>query len=201
MVGFTGCQLNDQVYYQVEDQIKLAHSRTKEMENKITFSISVEREKLRQGEKITFLANITNVSDKSIIIRKPRQSNVLEIIHPNAVLLFSVSPTHDKKLFWFPNEYFGYDLAVSPVEPDEFVELIPNQLFQVRLEIPIDVLSNINGETNHLELPAGEYILNMKYLNQYIGYSMEKIGDILYVDLNAWVGDVEANPVSFTVLP
>ena len=39
----------------------------------------------------------------------------------------------------------------------------------------------------------------MTYMNYDIGYQVEKNGETRHADINAWVGEVEANPVVFTI--
>lgn len=201
LTGLVSCNLGSQKYYTVEKQFKLANDRAEKMTNQLDFSVTFDKNPVKHGERIYFGATFTNVSNAPIVFRKPKQNGVLEIAHANTTLLFSISPIRGEKSFWYPNEYLGYELAASPIHADEYISLNPNIPFQVRLELPKMGYLKQNDIVDQSELPAGEYILNMKYQNHYIGNEIEQNGKVVYLDMNAWVGEVESKPVLLTILP
>jgi hypothetical protein len=191
-----GCAILAKTTYSIDEQYRLADARSGEMANHLDFSVQFD-ENIHVGSDIFFSARLTNISDSVITVRIPNQAGVIEIIAP-ATIFFEVEPLDKSIDFSYPLEGLNPYIVLPKVERDEFITLQPSASHQVRLQLPHIVGAN---NKDAFALPPGDYLIHMSYINKYIGYETEKDGGTEYVDIGAWVGEVEATPVRITINP
>ncbi len=189
--------------YSIDDQFALSRARTAEMADQLQFSFKLDPESVPIGQDIFFVATLTNTTDQPIVFREPRQNGVLEQESYDNTLLFSVEPISEGLTIRYPLEQAIVDLIPHAILQDEFVSLPPHSSREVRLELPHLVRTMYFPATIFSEeyspLPVGQYRVHMTYYNDNIGYQIEVGNERRYVDLNAWVGKIEANPVVLTI--
>ena len=87
-----------------------------------------------------------------------------------------------------------------PIKRTEFITLSPHSTHKTHLKLPRLVFRD-GAIGNVISLPPGHYLVHMTYVNRYIGYEVERNGEARYVDVNAWVGQVESDVVALTITP
>jgi hypothetical protein len=196
-----GCNLANREY-SVEAQYDLARNRAGNMKEQLSFGIALKKEEIYVGEAILFTANFTNKTETSLTLRIPQQSGILDIEHPNTMLKYSIAPLDNTISLMTPLSFSGMPyVLLDNVRPSEFVILDPYATKEVKLELPNTVYLKQGELWVESVLLPGEYLINMTYENLYIGYEIEREDDIQVVDLSAWVGQIDAEPVLLTVLP
>jgi hypothetical protein len=187
------------VSYSLAEQRCLRATRMPQMENKLTFSFRLTPGQVPVGQDIFFVATFTNTTDQPLVLREPRQRGVLEIIDPDTTLFFNVEAISTSVPFSYPLDGYPFRVVTTPIERDEFVTLPPHGTREVRLKLPNLVIPK--GADDACFLPPGEYLIHMTYDNLYIGYELDLKAEWRYVDLKAWMGEVEADPVPLTITP
>jgi hypothetical protein len=190
-----GCSATSK-YSSIDEELRLSKKRSEGMKGQLLFYVELENSNVQQGERILFTAKITNNTDHSITLRTPKQSGVMEINHANTVIFFAVNPIDTQSEFYYPLVYYSPQIAVEPILASDFTILEPMKATQILLEIPNKVIIEDKVST----LPIGKYTIKMVYQNIFIGYEIEIDNNILYSDLNAWVGKVEAEPLLLTIV-
>jgi hypothetical protein len=170
------------------------------MSNQLEFSLKLTTDHVPFEQDIFFVVTFTNTTDQPIILREPRQLGVIEALYPDTTLLFVVEPISVSVPFQYPLADRSVDLLRPPVKRDEFITLPPHGVHETRLKLPRLVFRNASIE-DVISLPVGQYLIRMTYDNRFIGYEVERSEGIRYVDVGAWVGSVEANPVLLTITP
>ncbi len=198
--AYSGCRPSLEKTYSVEEQYDLAATRSAQMSNQLAFSFRWVSNPVPFGQDIFFVATFTNTTTHLIVLRKPMQHGILEMLSPDTTLLFSVKPTSVTSLFEYPGQATYETLRPhAPIQPDEFVYLPGRGKFETRLKLPRFVFRN-GIPADVVSLPSGQYLVGMTYYNSHIGYRIER-GEERYVDVGAWVGQVESNTVPLTVTP
>jgi hypothetical protein len=183
--------------YSIDEQYTVAATRSAGMTDQLQFSFRLDPESVPTGRAISFIATFTNTTDHPVVFREPRQHGVIEALYADTTLLFSVEPISEGISFRYP--LAGYpSRLVAPVTQDEFVALPPDSSWQIRLELP-HIVTKVESSKEEFSLPPGQYCVHMTYSNRAIGYHVRQGDEARYVDLNAWVGDVQADPVVLTI--
>ncbi|HLO15205.1 MAG TPA: hypothetical protein VK206_10275, partial [Anaerolineales bacterium] len=91
LTALVACRISSREYT-TDDQYALARSRIDNMKEQLDFSFSLEKDSVHVSEKIFFVAHFTNATNKPVTLRVPQQSGLLDINHPNATLVYSISP-------------------------------------------------------------------------------------------------------------
>ena len=123
---------------------------------------------------------------------------MLEALYPDTTLLFSVEPISEGISFQYPLERYPFRAVATLATQDEFVTLPPDSSREIRLELP-HIARKEDSWKEEFPLPPGQYLVHMTYTNPAIGYEVMQNDEPRYVDLNAWVGKAEANPVVLTI--
>ncbi len=198
MLILSGCALFSGTSYSIDEQFSLSATRSVQMSDQLEFSFKFVPESVPAGHDIFFVATFTNTTNHSIVFREPKQYGVSEIW--DGVLFFDVEPISVTVPFKYPREVFWETLGpLPPVKPDEFMTIPSLGKHEVRLELPRFVFQN-GKENDVISLPAGRYLVHMTYYNPCIGYKVEQRQE-RFVDLGAWVGEIESKPASFTITP
>jgi hypothetical protein len=175
------------------------------MAKQIQFSVRLDPENVPIGQDIYFVATLTNTTDLPIIFQELRQKKVLEIESYDKTLLFSVEPISAELSIAYSAEMGFVELLPEPILRDEFLTLPPHSSHEIRLQLPHMVRTKAPSATvfskENSPLPVGLYRVQMTYYNDVIGYQVDVGKERRYVDLNAWVGKVEADPVVLTITP
>jgi len=185
--------------YSMEEQFTLFDSRSIEMIGQLEFSFKLEKESIPIGQDIFFIATFTNTLASPIVFRAPRQYGVMEELYPDTTLLFTVKPISEGISFRYPLDVHPSRLS-RPVTRDEFVTLEPQSSREIRLQLP-HMVSKSYSFTQPFPLPIGQYRVYMTYINNFIGYAMKVGEDPQFIDLNPWLGEIEAPPVLLTITP
>ena len=162
-------------------------------------SFKLDPESVSVGQNIDFIATLTNTTDQPIILRKPLQEGVIEALYADTTLLFSVEPLSEGPSFEYPLEGRIFRLTKGPML-DEFVTLAPHTSYETRLQLP-HIVDSLEVADVQFPLPAGQYRVHMTCMNDAIGHEVNVGDHSRYADLNAWVGEVVADPVVLTILP
>jgi len=192
----SGCSQSPVITYSIEEQYDLAFTRSVNMRNQLEFSFYLERDHVPLDQEIFFIATFTNTLDHPLVFREPRQHGVIEQVYPDTTLLFSVKSISEGTSVRYPFQGL-IEKFPEAVTPDEFVTLPPHGSREIRLQLP-HLAGTLSKE---FPLPLGQYRVHMTYMNYDIGYQVERNGETRYVDINAWVGEVEASPVVLSVTP
>ena len=208
LVLCSGCGQSLVTTYSIDEQFALSRARLAEMANKLQFSFKLDPDSAPIGQEIFFVATFTNTTDQSLVFRESKQDGVFAKEDYNTTLLFSVEPISKDLSLSFPGQGGFVDRFAQPVTLGEFVELPAHTSREIRLQLPheaqvkhapANVFAVFSAE--YFPLPIGQYRVQMTYINDVIGYKIEAGKELRYVDLNAWVGKVEANPVVLTITP
>jgi len=195
LVLCSGCSQPSVMTYSIEEQYDLAFTRSDNMRNQLEFSFHLERDHVPVGQDIFFVATFTNTLDHPLVFKEPRQKGVMEQDYPDTTLLFSVEPIAAGISLRYPLDSYPYRLLLNHVARDEFVTLPSHGSREIRLQLP-----HMAGTLwEQFPLPPGQYLVRMTYMNYYIGYLVDQNGEPRHADLNAWVGEVEADPVVLTI--
>jgi hypothetical protein len=196
-----GCNLANREY-SVEAQYELARNRAGHMKQRLSFRVALEKERIYMGQAVLFTAHFTNNTETSLTLRIPQPSGVLDIEHPSTTIKYSIAPLDKSISLMTPLSFSGMPyVLLENIRPSEFVSIDPYATKEVKLELPNTVYVKQGELWVESVLPPGEYLIDMRYENLYIGYEVEKTDEIQVVDLSAWVGQVDAETVSLTVLP
>jgi hypothetical protein len=197
MVVNSSC--TSEVSYSLTEQRGLRATRMPQMENQLEFSFQLTPDQVPAGQDVFFVAVFTNTTDQPLVLREPRQHGVLETIDPDTTLLFDVETISTSVPFSYPLDGYPFRVVTTPIERNEFVTLLPHGTREVRLKLPNLVIPK--GTDDATFLPPGQYLVHMTYGNLYIGYEIDLKTEWRYVDLKAWMGEVEATPVPLTITP
>ncbi len=197
----SSCSQSPAVTYSIDEQYDLARARIPNRQDQLKFSFQLERDQIPVGQDIFFVATFTNTVDQPIVFREPRQQGVMEEVYPDTILFFRVETSTGSVLYDYP--LHNHPSRIYPkVEQGEFLTLPPGGSLEIRLQLPHILGPAIGFPGDWYPLPPGQYRVQMTYMNDLIGYEVKQNGWTRYVDLNAWVGEVQAtNPVSFTIAP
>lgn len=189
--------------YSTQDQYILARSRVESMKEQLELKLTLEKENIHHGEAIFFTVHFINKADIPITLRIPQQSGILDIDHPNTSLLYSITPLGKSISLETPLSILNSTpyIFITPVQSSEFEVLSPNSTIDVKLELPNIVYLKREDQWEESSLPSGQYIIDVAYENLYIGYEVETNSSIQFVDKLAWVGRINAEPVTLTILP
>lgn len=191
--------------YSIEEAGTLSRTRAAEMADQIQFSFRLDPETVPIGQEIFFVATLTNTTDLPIVFRESRQHGVLEIEYYGKTLLFSVEPISDGLSIAYPLEAGFVDMIPEAIQRDMFMTLPPHSSREFRLQLPHMVRTKVPPATvfseEYFPLPVGRYRVQMTYYNDVIGYGVNVGEERRYVDLNAWVGKIEGEPVILTITP
>lgn len=201
LLAVSSCSSENQMYT-IDEQYDLSISRANDLKEDLDFNIQLEKEVVHVGEAIFFTAYFTNKTDDPLTFRLPQQSSVLDIDHANTRIKYSITPIDKTLSLLTPLAYLGTPYILSsPVQSDEFLTLDPHAVEKVELNLQNNVYLKEDETWIESLLPTGEYLIQMTYQNLYVGYEVEKNGHIYVVDKSAWVGQIQAEPVTITVLP
>lgn len=201
-MALVGCSLVNR-NYSYEDQHNLAESRIESMKEHLTLEIMFEKNTLQSGEEILFTASFMNKTNTPITLRIPRQSDLLDIWSHTIAMVYSIIPLDESISLETPLSNLPTPplMIGEPLSSSEFEILAPNDVRDVKLEIPNLVYLKQGNQWVESNLPPGKYWINITYENLYIGYQIIKPDQIYYSDLSAWVGKIDAEPVMLTILP
>ena len=197
MIVLSSCDQSPMTY-SIAEQYALAATRSAGKAKQLEFSFRLDPESVPTGRAISFVATFTNTTDDPIIFREPKQYGVIEALYPDTTLLFSVKPISEGISFQYPLAGYPLRIDTTLITQDEFVTLPPGSSREIVLELPHIVMIEDPYEEES-SLPPGQYLVRMTYTNQAIGYEVMRNDEPRYVDLNAWVGKVGANPVVLTI--
>lgn len=204
LVLYSGCSQSPAGTYSIDEAWDLERTRTAEMADQLQFSYRLDPANVRFGDEIFFVVTLTNTTDLPIVFREPRQTGVLEIEAPGKTLLFSVRPISDGLSIAYPLEG-PVNLIPETIQRDMFATLPPHSSREFRLQLPHMVRTKVPPATvfseKYFPLPSGQYRVQLTYYNHDIGYQMKVSKERRYVDLNAWVGKIESEPVVLTITP
>lgn len=201
LITLIGCK-STQKEYRIDGQYDLARSRVDQMKAQLDFDWVLEKNFVRSGESINFIAHFKNKTHKPIVIRMPQQAGVLDIDTINTVLEYSIVPIGQEITLVTPLSYFVTPYIFSnTILADEFETLGPDAELDTGLEIPNIVFVKNGEQWNESKLPPGQYQVNVSYKNLHIGYEVDREDEIRYVDISAWVGEIKGDPVTLTILP
>jgi hypothetical protein len=187
--------------YSIQDQHTLAERRIESMKGQLDFKITLEKKTIHFHEEILFTANFTNRTGIPLMLRVPKQSDILDIRVPKIALLYSIIPLDKSVSLETPYAILNSMpfMSGSALQSDEFEMLDPNVTKEVKLELPNSVYLKQADQWVETELPPGQYWIKITYENQYIGFQIVKPDQIYYRDVSAWVGRIDAEPVLLTV--
>ncbi len=197
----SSCSQSPAVTYSIEEQYNLARARMPSRQDQLKFSFQLERDQIPVGQDIFFTATFTNTVDQPIVFRDPYRQGVMELVYPDTTLFFTVEPITGSALLDYPLLHALVERFYPKIEQLEFLTLPPHGSCEIRLQLP-HMLGDAFDPPDQYPLPPGKYRVQMTYMNDSIGYQVKQDGWTRYVDLNAWVGEVQAtNPISFTIAP
>jgi hypothetical protein len=201
LITLAGCNLTDRKYT-IDEQYNLAASRIDGIKEQLGFSFNLEKDTVYLGEKIFFTAHFANKTNAPITLRIPRQSGVRDFIHPSTLLEYSITPLDKTISLRTSLSGLGTVYIVgNPVQSSEFEILDSYATKEVKLELP-NIAYLKRGETwVESALPPGQYSIQLKYENLFIGYEIKKEDQTYFLDESAWVGQIETEPDILTVLP
>lgn len=196
----SSCSQSPTVTYSIEEQYNLSRARAPGLQGQLKFSFQLERDQIPVGQDIFFVATFTNTLDQPLVFREPNQLGVMEKVYPDTTLLFTVETITGSVVYDYPLLHALVQRFYPKIEQGEFLTLPPHGSREIRLQLPHMLGDAIGDPGDQYPLPAGSYRVKMTYMNDAIGYEVEQNGWTRYVDLNAWVGEVQAtSPVSFTI--
>jgi hypothetical protein len=198
----SGCNPSPAVTYSIKEQYDLARTRMPDRQDYLKFSFQLEHDQTPVGQDIFFTATFTNTLDQSIVFREPRQQGVMDAVYPDTVMLYAMEPVTANIELELPLRNHPSRLFYPDVTQGEFITLAPHISHEIRLQLPHILGPAIGAPGDWYPLPPGIYRVQMTYMNDAIGYEVEQNGETRYVDLNAWVGEVEApNLILLTITP
>ena len=201
LINLLSCRLL-KFEYPLNEQYGMARSRIEGMKEQLNFSFKFEKESVHVGEPILFIAQFTNNTNSPIEFRIPQQTGIRDMKVPNTTLEYSINSIDKSIAFCTPLSCFGMPyVLMNPIQASEFETIKPYATMDVVLELPNKVSIQTEKENLESKLPIGRYVIILVYDNLYIGYQFNKGEEIWFVDLHAWVGRMEAQPVILTVLP
>jgi len=170
--------------------------------DQLQFSFQMERDQIPIGQDIYFTVTFTNTLDQSIVIREPKQHGVMDAVYPDTVVLYTMDPITANVVLELPLRNHPSRVFYPHVEQGEFITLAPHDSREIRLQLPYILGPAIGYSEERYPLPPGKYRVQMTYMNDAIGYEIEQNGETRYVDLNTWVGEIEAPSLAlFTIRP
>ncbi len=200
----SGCARAPAGIYYTDEAIALWRTRSTEMADQLQFSFRLDPENVPIGQKVFFVATLTNTTDLPIVFREPRQNGVLELVSYDKTLLFSVEPISNGLSIAYPGETGLVQLLSEAIQSDMFATLPPHGSREFRLQLPQMVFTKAPSTTVSPEkyfLPVGQYRVQMTYYNHAIGYDIKGVKNANVVDLNAWVGKIEGEAEVLTITP
>jgi hypothetical protein len=204
LVLCSGCGQSPATTYSTDEAIALWHTRATKMADQLNFSFRLDPVNVPIGQEIFFVATLTNTTDLPIVFREPRQSGVLAVESYDKTLLFSIEPINEGLSITYPGEGF-VQLLPEAIQPDMFMTLPPHSSREFRLRLPHMVQTKVPSATvfskESVPLPVGRYRVQMTYYNEAIGFDIKGVKNADVVDLNAWVGKIEGEPVTLTITP
>jgi hypothetical protein len=196
----SSCSQSPAVTYSIDEQYDLSHARSPNLQDQLQFSFQLERDQIPVGQDIFFSATFTNTMDQPMVFREPRQHGVMDAVYPDTAVLFSVEPFTASVVLEYPLSNHPSRVFYPDVEQGEFITLAPHDSREIRLQLPHILGPAIGYPEERYPLPPGKYRVRMTYMNDAIGYEVKQNGKTRYVDLNAWVGEIEAtNLALFTI--
>jgi hypothetical protein len=196
----SSCSQSPAVTYSIDEQYDLSHARSPNLQDQLQFSFQLERDQIPVGQDIFFVATFTNTLDQPLVFREPRQQGVIESVYPDTALFFTVEPITASVLLDYPLNKLVHRINYPKIEQGEFLTLAPHGSREVRLQLPHMLGDALGDPADLYPLPPGKYRVRMTYMNDAIGYEVKQNGKTRYVDLNAWVGEIEAtNLALFTI--
>ncbi len=193
-----------------KETFTLAHLRMNEFHDDIKISIA----KISVNyEGITLLIEISNETDKDIIIKKPRSTGFSSNNKSafNDVKLFLVDE-YDTSIDTQPTSQFVLKPEMTDKieafllhEFSDFILLEPHGVYHYEYTHELPLVS-VSPEFSYNSLKPGTYGIHCVYVNEYIGYydNVESLdygrlldNDMYIYDLNAWVGKIESTTLFF----
>jgi hypothetical protein len=199
LVLCSGCTQAPLRTYSIDEQYDLSHARSPNMQDQLKFSFQLERDQIPVGQDIFFVATFTNTLDQPLVFREPKQQGVMEEVYPDTTLFFRVETIAGSVLYDYP--LHNHPSRILPKEEQgEFITLPPHSSRKIRLQLPHMLGDAIQDPADRHPLPPGQYRVQMTYMNDSIGYQVKQDGWTRYVDLNAWVGEVEAPGIALFII-
>lgn len=198
LVLYPGCASG--TTYSIEEERQLWATRSNQMSNQLKFSFSFTPDHVSVGQDIFFVAIFTNTTAQPLMFREPKGYGIMEATYPDTTLLFAVEPIQADIQFKYPLDTAPHYLRdLHPTERSEFVALPAHNKREIRLELRHLVFRE--GTQDLIPLPPGQYLVKMTYINYYIGYEVQRNRETRYVDLGAWVGQMESSAALLTITP
>ncbi|MBL8076843.1 MAG: hypothetical protein JNM55_02690 [Anaerolineales bacterium] len=196
-----GCRFGHREY-SLEDQYAIAESRVEKMRYQLSFTFKMEKSSIYFGEPIPVTLRLSNDTDNPVVVRVPRQSDMLDDWAPKSVLIYSIVPVDSILQLRTPLLLLDTPYILgAPLLPVDFQNLDSHNVKEVNLEIPNLVYLKQGDKWIESKLPSGKYWVGIIYENTDIGYQIDGRDQIYYADISAWVGKLEAEPVLLTILP
>ena len=172
-------QLSDEYFQQMD-----AHK------NDITVRIELPKTQYAQDELLEFQVTITNMTDDSIVIRRP-DAEIWEYPHPLSPVIFTLIPD-DPSIsieFWGSSIIGGY----FEILPEEFVTLRAGCSFTAT----VPILPRPRGL-----MPVGKYSVSAEYGNSEFGSDPgeDQEEEVFLLDYGAWIGTITSNSIDFEVI-
>ena len=151
--------------------------------------------------RLYYMVTFENISEEPLFVKEnifgmqPADDSTLQIENEeNERINFQVYPIPD------------YTKGEAILSQEDFLELDPDQKISIECETPISMVVDEARDTKE-SLAPGTYTVYLVYFNHLVGYPVvvpeeerEYPGDwIALVDLNAWVGKVSSNQVTFVM--
>ncbi len=154
----------------------------------IRVEIALPKNEYHPDELLEFVVTIMNVSERTIVVRRPEAE--LDYFVQVPLMEFLLVPSD-------PNISIKYILPIGDFEgfieipPSDFVVLSPTQSYTGM--VPIIPRPRV-------PLPAGTYSVSAVYSNGAFGAFVNTDNELLLTDYDAWMGDVETNTITFEVV-
>ena len=157
-------------------------------QNEISVVIEPTKLEYEPNELIEFEVTITNLSDRTIVIRRPE-----------AELNYLVFPTPMEFVLIPSDSNIRINLLLPPGSIDARIEIQPDEFVVLETRKSYVGIVPIIPRPNQ-PLPAGKYSVNGKYQNYTFGAFIND-EETLITDYNAWMGEIETNSTTFEVVP
>lgn len=173
----------------------------------LDLQVTLPQTEYESGEPIEVSLSLINVSDESVVIRKPdaesasvaaATENIEPGLHMDEVF-FIVTPHDPSTALAFPIPPMFRDTFYQVIAPDEFHLLLPGERYRAQIPLPEPLAPPPTFERP--SMPVGTYSLSAQYSNTHFGAIFLKEDDWVHIDYQAWMGSAVSNTVTFKIVP
>ena len=174
-------QLSDEYFQQMD-----AHK------SDITVRIELPKTQYAQDELLEFQVTITNMTDDSIVIRRPNAQIWAEYPYPTAPVIFTVIPDDPST---------PIELLLTSIIGYPYFEILPEEFVTLRAGCSFTATVPILPRPRGL-MPVGKYSVSAEYRNFEFGSdpNEDQEEEVFLLDYGAWIGEITSNSVDFEVI-